>query len=162
MRYLKLTIVLLLFTAVAHAQQVLPSVNVKTLDGKSIMTTDLVSDHEITVFSFWATWCKPCKLELDNLADLYPDWKADYNVKIIAVTIDTERALRKVAPLVEAKQWDYLIVSDKNRDFHKAIGGVEVPFTAVVQNGKIVHTHSGYKLGDEDTLESKIKELKGK
>ena len=162
MKYVKLIALLLFVSSVTFAQQALPEVTVKTLKGKSILTTDLVNDEEITIFSFWATWCKPCKLELDNLADLYPDWQEDYNVKIIAVTIDTERALRKVEPLVESKQWEYVIISDKNRDFHKAIGGVEVPFTAVVQNGKVVYTHSGYKLGDEDELEDKIKALKGK
>ena len=58
--------------------------------------------------------------------------------------------------MVDTKQWDYTVLSDMNRDLHKALGGVDIPYTVVVKGGEIIYTHSGYKLGDEEDLEEKI------
>lgn len=164
MRYLTLLIVLLSFAfTTVQAQKVLPDVKVSTMTGQKKSIKDFVKKDKITIISFWATWCKPCKLELDNLAELYPQWQDDYDVEIIAITIDTERALRRVKPLVKTKGWEYTILSDKNRDLHKALGFQDVPATVVLDKNKnVIYTHSGYKLGDEEALEDHIKEISGK
>ena len=157
MRITKILTLVFCFAATSvFAQEELPAIPLKTLGGEKVVITDVVDDEKITILSFWATWCKPCKLELDVLADLYEDWQADYNVEIIAITIDDARQLRKVQPIVNTKQWDYTVLSDVNRDLHKALGGVDIPYTVVVKGGEVLYTHSGYKLGDEEELEDKI------
>ncbi len=159
MKLTKILTLLLCFAASTMvAQDQLPQIELKTLGGEKTLITDAVNPDKITILSFWATWCKPCKLELDNLAEVYEDWQNDYNVEIIAITIDDARQLMKVQPLVDMKQWEYTIFSDANRDLHKALGGVDIPYTVIVKGGKILYTHSGYKLGDEEELEKKIKE----
>jgi cytochrome c biogenesis protein CcmG, thiol:disulfide interchange protein DsbE len=158
MKKVKLLLLLCAFAATtAMAQKALPNVAVKTLNGEQVLLAEVVNNDKITIISFWATWCKPCKLELDNLADFYEDWQKDYNVEIIAVTIDDARQIAKVQPLVDSKGWTYRIFSDMNRDLHKAVGGTEIPYTVIVKGGEILYTHSGYKLGDEEGLEEKIK-----
>jgi thiol-disulfide isomerase/thioredoxin len=158
MKLAKLLTLLLCFAAgTIMAQDQLPATALKTLSGEKVIITDIVDNNKITILSFWATWCKPCKLELDNMAEYYEDWQSDYNVEIIAITIDDARQLSKVQPMVDMKQWDYNILSDVNRDLHKALGGVDIPYTVVIKNGEILYTHSGYKLGDEEALEEKIK-----
>ena len=74
----------------------LPAVNVKTMEGKSVNIQDLVGNGKITVISFWATWCSPCKRELDAIADIYPDWQEEFDVELLAVTIDDARGVAKV------------------------------------------------------------------
>jgi thiol-disulfide isomerase/thioredoxin len=158
MKLAKLLMLICCFAATtAMAQDNLPATALKTLGGEKVLITDIVDNDKITILSFWATWCKPCKLELDNFADLYPDWQDDYDVEIIAITIDDARQLRKVKPMVDTKQWEYTVLSDINRDLHKALGGVDIPYTVVLKGGEILYTHSGYKLGDEEELEEKIK-----
>ena len=44
----------------------LPNIEVKTLDGNSFNIQELENDNNPIVISFWATWCKPCKKELNN------------------------------------------------------------------------------------------------
>jgi thiol-disulfide isomerase/thioredoxin len=157
MRFTKLlTLVFCLVATGAFAQEELPAISLKTLSGEKVVITDAVDADKITILSFWATWCKPCIAELDNFAELYEDWQEDYNVEIIAVTIDDARQLRKVQPLVDTKQWDYTVLSDVNRDLHKALGGVDIPYTVIVKGGEVIYTHSSYKLGDEEILEEKI------
>jgi len=148
------------FTSLVYGQKALPDVNVKSLDGKSINIQEFAKDGKITVISFWATWCSPCKKELDAIADLYPDWQADYDMELVAVTIDNARALAKVRPMVETKGWEYTVLSDANEELRKALNFQTVPHTLLLdQDGNIVYSHSGYVPGDEYELEDKIKKL---
>lgn len=155
--------VLLCFCFVSGwAQKTLPSVEVKTLDGKSVNIQDYTKEGKITVISFWATWCKPCQQELDNISELYPEWKEKYDVQFLAITIDTQRALAKVGPLVESKGWEYTILSDANQQLKNALNFQAIPQTFLAnQNGEIVFEHSGYVPGNEFELEEKIVALKG-
>lgn len=148
---------------VAQTSKALPNVTAKTLDGKTVNIQDLGKDGKIKVISFWATWCSPCKKELDAIADLYPDWQKDYDMELIAITIDTRRAISKVPALVETKGWEYTILSGTDQDMQTAFNFQTIPQTYLVdQKGNIVYTHNGYLPGDEDELEDKIAKLAGK
>jgi peroxiredoxin len=143
--------------------QSLPSVNVKTLDGKSTNITDICDGSDLIIVSFWATWCSPCKRELDAIADFYPDWQEAYNLKLVAVTIDNARNLSKVGPMVETKGWEYTILSDANEELKRAMSVQSVPHTFLVDKGcNIIWTHTGYSPGDEYELEDVLKEKSGK
>ena len=151
------------FSSSVFAQKNLPNVNVKDLKGKTINIQDFAKNGKITVISFWATWCSPCKRELDAIAEIYPDWQENYNAEVVAVTIDNARAMAKVPGMVETKQWYYLILSDVNQDLQRALNFQSVPQTFLLnQEGNIVYTHTGYVSGDEYELEDKIKALAGK
>lgn len=142
------------------AQKTMPDINIETLDGQSVNLQDYAKNGKITVVSFWATWCSPCKKELDAIADLYPDWQKKYDVELLAITIDTKRALTKVPGIIESKGWEYIVLSDKNQDLQKALDFQTVPQTFILdKEGNIVYNHAGYTPGDEYELEDKIKEL---
>jgi len=137
-----------------------PNVEVATIDGKKIKVLDAIGTGQITVINFWATWCGPCKLELNNIAELYPDWKKDYNVHIIAISIDDSRNTAKVKTYVDGRNWDYTILLDANQDLKRALNFQAPPYTLLLdKTGTIVHSHTGYREGDEYILEDKIKAL---
>ena len=141
----------------------LPAVDVKTMDGKSVNIQELVGKGKITVISFWATWCSPCKRELDAIAEIYPDWQEDYNMELLAVTIDDARGVAKVPAMVASKGWDYTILSDSKQELQRALNFQTVPQTFLLDgNGEIIYTHSGYTSGDEYDLEDHIKKAAGK
>ena len=155
--------VFLFFIGTVLGQQQLPNLVVKTLDGKSGDIKDYLKDGKITVISFWATWCAPCKKELDAIAEIYEDWQEDYQVDLLAITIDTQRQLAKVGPLVESKGWTYHILAATSENARQAFNFQAIPQTFLVDNkGEIVYTHNGYVPGDELELEDKIKALIGK
>ncbi len=158
-KLLTATLCLFLTTSV-FAQKEVPDLSLKALDGKTVNLQDYAKDGKLTVVSFWATWCSPCKKELDAIADLYPDWKDAYDVELVAITIDTRRALAKVPAVVETKGWEYTILSAKEQEAFNALNFQTIPQTFIIdKSGKIVWTHSGYVPGDEDELEEEIAKL---
>ena len=84
----------------------LPKVDLKTLDNNTFNTSDFDNDGKPIVISFWATWCKPCIKELNNIAEVYEDWQDETGVKVIAISIDDARNMSKVKPKVNALLWD--------------------------------------------------------
>ena len=150
-----------LFTSIGFAQsRSLPNTQVKTLDGSNFNITKLENDGNPIIVSFWATWCKPCKKELNTIAEVYEDWQEKTGVKLVAISIDNTRSMSKVAPFVNASDWDYEIYLDPNSDLKRAMGVAGVPHTFLL-NGKneIVWQHKGYVDGDEMELLKEIKQL---
>ncbi len=147
-------------TSFEGTMSTVPSVDVKTLDGKTVNIKDYISKDKITVMSFWATWCSPCKRELDAIMDVYPDWQEEYDVELLAITIDDARSLAKVPAMIETKGWEYTVLADVKRELQKSLNFQTVPQTFLIdKNGEIVYTHSGYNPGDEFELEDEIKKL---
>jgi cytochrome c biogenesis protein CcmG, thiol:disulfide interchange protein DsbE len=143
----------------AFSQKALPSLDLKTLEGKTINSQTLSQKGKVTVLSFWATWCAPCKKEMDEISPKYSDWQTKYNMELVAITIDNAQGLPKVKPMIAQKGWKYKVLSDVNSQFLQNLGGQSVPYTILVdKNGNIVYTHNGYKPGDEIELEKKIEE----
>lgn len=151
----------MLFTSFGFSQsRNLPSIEVKTLDGSNINITEIENNGNPIIISFWATWCKPCKKELNNIAEVYEDWQDETGVKLVAISIDDTRSMAKVAPFVNASDWQYEIYLDPNSDLKRAMGVSTVPHTFLL-NGKndIVWQHKGYVDGDEMELFKEIKQL---
>jgi peroxiredoxin len=162
-RNILLLVVLLFASTTFYAQQKgnsLPNVQLKTLDGQNFNTSDISNDGKPIVISFWATWCSPCKRELNNINDVYQDWVDETGVKVIAISIDDSRQVYKVAPYVQGKAWEFDVLLDTNGDFKRAMGVNNVPFTILLDGeGKVVYEHNNYAEGDEDELYDLILEL---
>ncbi|HVA97913.1 MAG TPA: TlpA disulfide reductase family protein [Bacteroidia bacterium] len=138
----------------------LPSVNVTALDGSVFNTSKISNNGKPIIIDFWATWCKPCKKELDAIAEDYPDWQKETGVKVIAISIDDSRAAAEVAADVNAKGWTYDVYIDENQDFKRAMNVNNVPFTFVLNgNGEIVWKHNSYADGDADKLYEIVKKV---
>lgn len=138
----------------------IPSVDVKTIDGKTVNTAKFSNDGKPIIISFWATWCKPCKKELDAIAEEYSDWQKETGVKLIAISIDDSRSSGKVGSDVKSKAWEYEVYIDENQDFKRAMNVNNVPHTFVLDGkGNIVWQHNSYAEGDEDHLFEVVKKV---
>ena len=156
----------ILFGLSAFAQndvQTMPDLSLKDVNGKPINMADYSKKGKIVIVSFWATWCSPCKKELNNINEIYDEWKTKYNLELVAVCTDNARNVSKVKPYVDGQGWDYEVVMDVNQDLQRLMNIVQIPHTFLIdQNRHIVYQHSGYVEGDEFMLEEKIKALTGK
>ena len=135
------------------------SVSLKDMEGNTVNTAALGFDGPV-IISFWATWCSPCKRELNTIHDLYTDWQEKTGVNLVAVSIDDEKDKSKVPMYANGKGWEYLVLMDPNGDFKRAMGVNNVPHTFLVdKEGTIVYSHNNYAPGDEEELYKKLLEL---
>ena len=138
----------------------IPAVDVKKLDQTTFNTGDISNDGKPIIINFWATWCSPCKRELNTIAEVYEDWQEETGVKIVAISIDDTRDVPKVEPYVNGQAWEYEVYIDPNSDFKRAMNVNNVPHTFLVDgNGNIVWQHNSYQPGDEDELYELVQKL---
>ncbi len=141
----------------------MPSVLIKDMAGNDINTGEISNDGNPIVISFWATWCKPCRLELNTIAEEYDALKEETGVKLIAVSQDDERTKSLVEPTVNAEGWPYDIWLDPNKDLVRAMGANYPPQTFIIDGeGNIVYSHVGYVPGDEEGLYEEIRKYSKK
>src|SRR5258706_2395387 len=138
----------------------IPSVAVKTLQGEATNTSSISNDGKPIIISFWASWCNPCIEELNNIADVYPQWQKETGVKLVAVSIDDARTSQRVTPFVNGRKWPYEFLLDPNSDFKRSLNVNMPPHTFLVNGkGEIIWQHVGYVDGNEDELFEQVKKV---
>lgn len=141
----------------------LPSINVTNMNGEKVDISSIVGKGNIVVINFWATWCVPCKKELNNISEMYDEWKEKYKVEVVAVSIDDSKNTAKVKTTVDGSGWGFTVMLDPNQDLMHALNFQAPPYSLIIdKSGNIVETHAGYVDGDEFLMEEKIKELAAK
>ncbi|MDR1543517.1 MAG: TlpA family protein disulfide reductase [Prevotellaceae bacterium] len=148
-----------LFAANIFAQ--LPSVTLKTIDGKTINTDTLRNGDKPFIISFFALWCKPCLRELEEVSELYEEWQKETGVKIFAVSIDEAQNSQKVKPYINQKGWEYEILLDPNGDFDRAMNvNKYVPAVFIYDgNGNQVFSRKGFVEGSAENWIEKVREI---
>ena len=164
---MKTLLSVLLFSLVAFpvlAQNTdLPTTKVRDLDGKQVSFNETIEKGKVTMVSFWATWCIPCKQEIKNIKTKLADWQIESPFNYMTVSIDDSRATAMVKTYAKSQGWSFPTYTDPNSDLKRSLNFQNVPFTLIVdQHGKVVYQHSGYEEGGEDELFEKIKALNKK
>ncbi|MEL6562428.1 MAG: TlpA disulfide reductase family protein [Bacteroidota bacterium] len=137
-----------------------PTTELKKLDRRKIDSKEILNKEGYTVISFWATWCKPCILELNAISDMYEDWTDEMNVQVVAVSIDDARSSSKVSVFVSSKDWPFEVYLDENSDLKRALNINNIPHSVVVdKDGNVIWQHAGYLPGDEEILFEKLQTL---
>lgn len=98
----------------------------------------------ITLLSFWASWCGPCRVELPTLADLHKAFK-DKGLQIIAINLDNEDTDRNdITSLWDAMEMPFSFFSDFEGQTAKAFNVQSLPVHFVLnQYGEVMLTANG-------------------
>lgn len=161
MKKLFLSLVVLTGSLVSIAQnQDLPATIVRDLNGKQVPFNETFTKGKVTLVSFWATWCIPCKQEIKNIKGKLEGWQKETDFNYMAVSVDDSRATAMVKTFAKSQGWTFPVYLDPNSDLKRSLNFQNVPYTMIVdKNGKIVMQHTGYEEGSENELYKKIQEL---
>jgi peroxiredoxin len=80
---------------------------------------------------FWATWCAPCKKELQDQRGLLDSY-AERGVAVLLVSEDTQKTQAKVKPYVESKGYTWRTLLDPQGEVLKRYGGTSLPYAVLI------------------------------
>jgi thiol-disulfide isomerase/thioredoxin len=148
------------FSVVSYAQQ-LPSTTIKDVSsGKKVAFNESIEKGKVTLISFWATWCIPCKKEIKNISLKLPEWRKEADFNYVTISIDKAEAEGLVRTYAISQGWKFPYFIDANSDLMRSLSFQNVPYTMIVdKNGKVAFSHSGYEEGGEAEIFAKVKEL---
>jgi thiol-disulfide isomerase/thioredoxin len=93
---------------------------VKNIDGKEVRLSQYKG--KVVLVNFWATWCKPCRVEIPTLSALYRDYK-DQGFVVLGISVDSEVAA--VKPFARVMKMDYPVLIGAG---HEELGDAFGPF----------------------------------
>ena len=78
-------------------------------DGNSVTLSKVLG--KITILDFWASWCRPCRVENPNFVKLYNKYH-DKGLNIISVSLDRENQMKRWVNAIEKDNLNWYNVSN--------------------------------------------------
>ncbi|MDP9084404.1 MAG: TlpA family protein disulfide reductase [Pseudomonadota bacterium] len=112
---------------------------------------------QVILVNFWATWCGPCQQEMPLLDQMYKKYKPA-GFTLIGVSVDKEAAV--VQELMARKPVSFPVLLDPANQVSRAYHVDEMPSSVIIdRKGEIRYIHRGYKPGDENEYQDRIRQL---
>jgi peroxiredoxin len=158
-KFLKQTamaLVLLAGTAfAADAGGPAPSFTLAALTGQQAALSQYKG--QVVMVNFWATWCGPCQQEMPLLDQMYKKYKPA-GFTLIGVNVDKEAPA--VRELMARKPVSFPVLLDPANQVSKAYHVDEMPSSVLIdRKGEIRYIHRGYRPGDENEYQDRIRQL---
>ena len=112
---------------------------------------------KVVVLNFWATWCPPCKDEMESLDKLNRSLGAD-GVRVVAVNDFEPR--EKVVEFANRHNYSFTILVDEKGVVSERYRVVMLPTTYIIdKDGRAVAKVVGYRDWTDKTILDAIKEI---
>ncbi|HVC02771.1 MAG TPA: TlpA disulfide reductase family protein [Steroidobacteraceae bacterium] len=112
---------------------------------------------QVVMLNFWATWCGPCQQEMPLLDQIYKQY-APAGFTLLGINVDTNEA--KVKALLAHKPVSFTVLLDPHNSVAGKYHVEEMPSTIIIdRQGNIRYVHRGYKPGDENGYQDRIRQL---
>jgi len=125
----------------AEVGNMAPEFSGPTPDGKTLALTDVLKNNKLTLIDFWASWCKPCRIENPNVVRVYNQYK-DQGFTVLSVSLDRADHKDRWLQAIEDDQMDWYHISNLqhwNEPIARQYGVRSIPATFLVDSeGKIV------------------------
>lgn len=129
-------------------------------DGKTRALSSIMTRDKNYVVSIMASWCGPCRIELDVFQMVHERWKKDLNTEIIALSVDKPSDSKKLFELVEKQKWTMKVLHEKMAYTSRELEVYGIPQTFLVnKKGEITYRTKGYKSNLVSKYEKEIAKL---
>jgi len=114
-------------------------------DGSTEQLNHILNHDKNYVISIMASWCGPCRTELDAFQNVADKWKDELNTEILAISVEKPTDTYKLFQLVDRQQWTMRVMHDKMAYTSRELGVFAIPQTFLVnQKREIVYTTQGF------------------
>jgi peroxiredoxin len=105
------------------ARRQAPDLALRDLNGQFVRLSDFKGQKNV-LLSFWASWSKPCRLEMPNLRSLY-EQKGKLNLEILAVNLDPDAGAAE--RFTTEQKLTFPVLLDPSRETAKTFGVQVIP-----------------------------------
>ena len=132
-----------------------PDFSLKSLSGENLRLSEYRG--EIVLVNFWASWCGPCREQMEVLSDLHAEFH-DQGLNILSVSID--RKSRRATNLLEKLQPEFPVLLDDRKTVSRLYDLGDMPFTMLVDHsGAVRAVYTGFKNEDVQAYQTQIAAL---
>ena len=114
------------FAAGLRVGEPAPPATLVTLEGERISTADLLG--QVTILTFWATWCAPCRAELPLLSQ-YAAEHASEGLRVLGFSLDLPEDLRAVQQVAQTLRFPVGLMANSSAPGYGRIWRLPVNFT---------------------------------
>ncbi len=130
------------------------------MDGTVTALSDFLQDDKNYVISIMASWCGPCRIELDVFNMVVDKWREEYDTEIIALSVDKPNDAQKLAALVKKQGWNMNVLHDKMGYSARELEVFSIPQTFLVNKKReITYETKGYKSNLVSKYEKRLRKL---
>lgn len=133
-----------------------PQLMLRDIDGRAHYLSDYIGE-KVVVMAFWATWCMPCRNELNLLQKVYAE-HADQGLAVLAVAADGPETIARVRPFVKQSGWSFVVLLDTETRAAALFNPRKIlPMLHIFDRaGRIVYSHTTFQPGQAAALKRKI------
>lgn len=111
----------------------------------------------VVLVNFWATWCGPCQQEMPLLDQMYKKYKPA-GFTLLGVNVDKEAP--PVKELLARKPVSFPVLLDPENAVSRAYKVADMPSSVIIdRKGNVRYIHRGYRPGDENEYQDRIRQL---
>src|ERR1700684_4543392 len=143
------------FAASSDASGPAPAFTLTALSGQQAALSQYKG--QVIMVNFWATWCGPCQQEMPLLDQMYKKYKPA-GFTLIGVNVDKEAP--PVKELLARRPVSFPVLLDPANKVSKDYHVDEMPRSVIIdRKGEIRYIHRGYRPGDENEYQDRIRQL---
>jgi peroxiredoxin len=115
---------------------------------------------KVVMVSFWATWCRPCQVELPIMQKIWKEYRKE-GFEFLSVNIEPTGEKKRIARLAKQKKYEFPILLDSDSKFLESQHpSLQLPFSILLdKKGHIVFRQTGYIPDSEKKIVTEIKKL---
>lgn len=112
-----------------------PDFELNTPTGETIKLSNLRG--EAVLINLWATWCPPCRAEMQTIETVYNEYK-DKGFMVLAVNMTYQDQLGAVMPFIKEQRLTFPVLLDTTGDMGKAYQLKSLPSSYFIDRDGVI------------------------